>query len=93
MAGKRATRRVHPMVFATRIATIRVLGLNPTLQAASAEAAHLPQLQDSAPPGRLRVAKSIMLFAAFVRHFMDCDEPSGGLLPSAPSLDRMSWRG
>ena len=54
--------------------TIRVLGLDPTTQAAQLRQRIGSQLQDSALPGRLRVAESIELFAAFAHHPVDCDE-------------------
>ena len=53
---------------------IRVLGLDPTTQAAQLRQRIGSQLQDSALPGRLRVAESIELFAAFAHHPVDCDE-------------------
>ncbi len=54
--------------------TIRVLGLDPTTQAAQLRQRIGSQLQDSALPGRLRVAESIELFAAFALHPVDRDE-------------------
>ena len=57
--------------------TIRVLGLDPTTQAAQLRQRVGSQLQDSALPGRLRVDESIKLFAAFARHPVDCDELLG----------------
>jgi ABC-2 type transport system ATP-binding protein len=54
--------------------TIRVLGLDATTQAAQLRQRIGSQLQDSALPGRLRVAESIELFAAFAQHPVDCDE-------------------
>jgi len=54
--------------------TIRVLGLDPTTQAAQLRQRIGSQLQDSALPGRLRVAESIELFAAFAHDPVDCDE-------------------
>jgi len=53
---------------------IRVLGLDPTTQAAQLRQRIGSQLQDSALPGRLRVAESIELFAAFAHHRVDCDQ-------------------
>lgn len=53
---------------------IRVLGLDPTNEAAELRQRIGSQLQDSAVPGRLRVAESIELFAAFAHHPVDCDE-------------------
>jgi ABC-2 type transport system ATP-binding protein len=54
--------------------TIRVLGLDPATQAAQLRQRIGSQLQDSSLPGRLRVAESIELFAAFADHPVDCDE-------------------
>jgi ABC-2 type transport system ATP-binding protein len=54
--------------------TIRVLGLDPATQAAQLRQRIGSQLQDSSLPGRLRVAESIELFAAFARHPVGCDE-------------------
>ena len=54
--------------------TIRVLGLDPTTQAVQLRQRIGSQLQDSALPGRLRVAESIELFAAFAHHPVDCDQ-------------------
>ncbi len=54
--------------------TIRVLGLDPVTQGAQLRQRIGSQLQDSALPGRLRVAESIELFAAFAHHPVDCDE-------------------
>ncbi len=54
--------------------TIRVLGLDPITQAAQLRQRIGSQLQDSSLPGRLRVAESIELFAAFARHPVDRDE-------------------
>ena len=53
---------------------IRVLGLDPATQAAELRQRIGSQLQDSALPGRLRVAESIELFAAFAHNPVDCDE-------------------
>jgi len=53
---------------------IRVLGLDPTTQAAELRQRIGSQLQDSALPGRLRVAESIELFAAFAHRPVNCDE-------------------
>ena len=52
--------------------TIRVLGLDPQTQAAHLRQRIGSQLQDSSLPGRLRVAESIELFAAFALHPVDC---------------------
>jgi ABC-2 type transport system ATP-binding protein len=54
--------------------TIRVLGLDPTTEAAELRQRIGSQLQDSALPGRLRVAESLELFAAFARNPVDCEE-------------------
>jgi ABC-2 type transport system ATP-binding protein len=53
---------------------IRVLGLDPATQAVELRQRIGSQLQDSALPGRLRVAESIELFAAFSRHPVDREE-------------------
>jgi len=54
--------------------TIRVLGLDPATQSARLRQRIGSQLQDSSLPGRLRVAESIELFAAFAHHPVDRDE-------------------
>ena len=54
--------------------TIRVLGLDPMTEAAELRQRIGSQLQDAALPGRLRVAESLELFAAFARNPVDCDE-------------------
>ncbi len=54
--------------------TIRVLGLDPNTQAAELRQRIGSQLQDSALPGRLRVAEALELFAAFARNPVDCEE-------------------
>jgi ABC-2 type transport system ATP-binding protein len=54
--------------------TIRVLGLDPASQAEQLRRRIGSQLQDSALPGRLRVAEAIELFAAFAQHPVGCDE-------------------
>ena len=54
--------------------TIRVLGLVPATQAAQLRQRIGSQLQDSSLPGRLRVAESIELFAAFAHHPVDRSE-------------------
>jgi ABC-2 type transport system ATP-binding protein len=54
--------------------TMRVLGLDPTTEAAQLRQRIGSQLQDSALPGRLRVAEAIELFAAFAEHPVDCDQ-------------------
>ena len=53
---------------------IRVLGLDPTTHGVELRQRIGSQLQDSALPGRLRVAESLDLFAAFARHPVDRDE-------------------
>lgn len=54
--------------------TIRVLGLDPTSQGEQLRQRIGSQLQASALPGRLKVAESIRLFAAFADHPVGCDE-------------------
>ena len=54
--------------------TIRVLGLDPMTEAEELRQRIGSQLQDSALPGRLRVAESIELFAAFADNPVDRDE-------------------
>jgi ABC-2 type transport system ATP-binding protein len=54
--------------------TIRVLGLDPRTEAAELRQRIGSQLQDSALPGRLKVAESLELFAAFARNPVDRDE-------------------
>jgi ABC-2 type transport system ATP-binding protein len=54
--------------------TIRVLGLDPTTQAAQLRRRIGSQLQDSALPGRLTVAECIELFAAFADDPVDRDD-------------------
>jgi ABC-2 type transport system ATP-binding protein len=54
--------------------TIRVLGLDPTTEAARLRQRIGSQLQDAALPGRLTVAECIELFAAFADDPVDCDE-------------------
>jgi ABC-2 type transport system ATP-binding protein len=54
--------------------TIRVLGLDPTIEAAHLRQRIGAQLQDSALPGRLRVSECVELFAAFADHPVDLDE-------------------
>ena len=53
--------------------TVRVLGLDPVTEATELRQRIGSQLQDSALPGRLKVAESLELFAAFARHPVDCD--------------------
>lgn len=54
--------------------TMRVLGLDPTTQAAQLRQRIGSQLQDSALPGRLKVAEAVELFAAFANHPVNRDE-------------------
>jgi ABC-2 type transport system ATP-binding protein len=54
--------------------TMRVLGLDPTSHSMELRQRIGSQLQDSALPGRLRVAEAIDLFAAFAHHPTDRDE-------------------
>ena len=54
--------------------TVRVLGLDPQTQAAELRQQVGSQLQDSALPGRLRVAESLELFAAFARNPVDPEQ-------------------
>ncbi len=54
--------------------TIRVLGLDPRTEAAELRQRIGSQLQDSALPGRLRVAESLELFAAFARNPVDPEQ-------------------
>ncbi len=53
---------------------IRVLGLDPMTQTAELRQRIGSQLQDSALPGRLRVAECLELFAAFADHPVDRDQ-------------------
>jgi ABC-2 type transport system ATP-binding protein len=53
---------------------IRVLGLDPASDATELRQRIGSQLQDAALPGRLRVAESLELFAAFARRPVDRDE-------------------
>ena len=54
--------------------TIRALGFDPTTEAGELRQRIGSQLQDSALPGRLRVAESIELFSAFARNPVDIDQ-------------------
>ncbi len=54
--------------------TIRVLGLDPMTEAAELRQRIGSQLQDSALPGRMRVAESLDLFSAFARNPVDSDQ-------------------
>ena len=53
---------------------VRVLGLDPATEAPELRQRIGAQLQDSALPGRLRVAESLELFGAFARHPVDRDQ-------------------
>ena len=53
---------------------IRVLGLDPMTQATELRQRIGSQLQDAALPGRLRVAESLELFAAFARNPVDPEQ-------------------
>ncbi len=53
--------------------TVRVLGLDPMTAATELRQRVGSQLQDSALPGRLKVAESLELFAAFARNPVDSD--------------------
>jgi ABC-2 type transport system ATP-binding protein len=53
--------------------TVRVLGLDPMIAATELRQRVGSQLQDSALPGRLKVAESLELFAAFARNPVDSD--------------------
>ncbi len=50
---------------------VRVLGLDPATEAPELRQRVGAHLQDSALPGRLRVAESLDLFGAFARHPVD----------------------
>ncbi len=54
--------------------SMRVLGLDPTTQAGELRQHIGSQLQDSALPGRLRVAEAVDLFVAFARRPVDTDQ-------------------
>ncbi len=54
--------------------TIRVLGLDPTTESGQLRQRIGSQLQDSALPGRMRVAEAIELFAAFAHRPVDGNE-------------------
>jgi len=73
-AGKTTTVECMQGLRDTNGGTIRVLGLDPTTQAAELRQRIGSQLQDSALPGRLRVAESLELFAAFTPNPVDCEE-------------------
>jgi ABC-2 type transport system ATP-binding protein len=53
--------------------SMRVLGLDPTTDSAELRRRIGSQLQDSALPGRLRVAEAVELFAAFAHRPIDTD--------------------
>jgi ABC-2 type transport system ATP-binding protein len=57
--------------------TMHVLGLDPAKQAAELRQRIGSQLQDSALPGRIRVAEALELFAAFARSPVDVDDLLG----------------
>ncbi|HEU4910327.1 MAG TPA: ABC transporter ATP-binding protein [Actinomycetes bacterium] len=73
-AGKTTTVECVQGLRDTDGGTIRVLGLDPTTQAAELRQRIGSQLQDSALPGRLRVAESLDLFAAFAHSPVDRNE-------------------
>ncbi len=73
-AGKTTTGECMQGLRSSDGGTIRVLGLDPTTEGAELRQRIGSQLQDSALPGRLKVAESIELFAAFARSPVDCDE-------------------
>ena len=73
-AGKTTTVECVQGVRRPEGGTIRVLGLDPTTQAGELRQRIGSQLQDSALPGRLRVAESVELFAAFAHNPVDGDE-------------------
>jgi ABC-2 type transport system ATP-binding protein len=73
-AGKTTTVECVQGLRDTDGGTIRVLGLDPTTQAAELRQRIGSQLQDSALPGRLKVAESLDLFAAFAHSPVDRNE-------------------
>jgi ABC-2 type transport system ATP-binding protein len=73
-AGKTTTVECMQGLRSTDGGTIRVLGLDPTTQAAELRQRIGSQLQDSALPGRLRVTECLELFAAFAHSPVDPDE-------------------
>jgi ABC-2 type transport system ATP-binding protein len=73
-AGKTTTVECIQGLRSTDAGTIRVLGLDPTTEGAELRQRIGSQLQDSALPGRLTVAESLELFAAFARSPVDRDE-------------------
>lgn len=73
-AGKTTTVECMQGLRSTDGGAIRVLGLDPTTQGPELRQRIGSQLQDSALPGRLRVAEALDLFAAFAHRPVDCDE-------------------
>ena len=73
-AGKTTTVECVQGLRNTDGGTVRVLGLDPTTQGPELRQRIGSQLQDSALPGRLRVAESLDLFAAFAHSPVDRDE-------------------
>ncbi len=73
-AGKTTTVECMQGLRSSDSGTIRVLGLDPATQGDELRHRIGSQLQDSALPGRLRVAEALDLFAAFARNPVDCDE-------------------
>jgi ABC-2 type transport system ATP-binding protein len=73
-AGKTTTVECAQGLRAADRGTIRVLGLDPGTQAADLRQRIGSQLQDSALPGRLRVAEALELFAAFARNPVDTEQ-------------------
>lgn len=73
-AGKTTTVECMQGLRDTDGGTIRVLGLDPTTQGPELRQRIGSQLQDSALPGRLKVAESLDLFAAFADSPVDRDE-------------------
>jgi ABC-2 type transport system ATP-binding protein len=72
-AGKTTTVECVQGLRAVNGGSMRVLGLDPTTQSAELRQRIGSQLQDSALPGRLRVAEAVELFAAFAHHPIDTD--------------------
>ncbi len=70
-AGKTTTVECVQGLRSTDGGVIRVLGLDPTTQGPELRQRIGSQLQDSALPGRLRVAESLELFASFARSPVD----------------------
>ena len=76
-AGKTTTVECLQGLRAPDGGTMRVLGLDPTNRSGELRQRIGSQLQDSALPGRLRVAEAVELFAAFAHHPVDRDELLG----------------